>query len=185
MCFEYPDGTYAPERPKCIDYGQRRLTVVPWPPETTTGTAEASTSVPEGATPPPPPPTSSRDVPAAAEHGQHAAAEHGRTSLQRYMRTGVRDRLCGPEDLNMSAPIRPTSDESSADADRPCHRWPIQQWVCLVRRTLGWRPPTRRCQKKRRDRATRAAIKQEVSRFLEDAEGASRVAEQSEKTKAP
>ena len=85
----------------------------------------------------------------------------------------------------MSAPIRPTSDESSADADRPCHRWPIQQWACLVRRTLGSRPPTRRCQKKRRDRATRAAIKQEVSRFLEDAEGASRVAEQSEKTKAP
>ena len=32
------------------------------------------------ATPPPPPPTSSRDVPAAAEHGQPAAAEHGRTS---------------------------------------------------------------------------------------------------------
>ena len=86
-CFEQPDGTYSPERPKCIDYGQRRLVVVPWPPATTTGTAEASTSVPEGATPPPPPPTSSRDVPAAAEHGQPAAAEHGRTSLQRYMRT--------------------------------------------------------------------------------------------------
>ena len=79
-CFEQPDGTYSPERPKCIDYGQRRLVVVPWPPATTTGTAEASTSVPEGATPPPPPPTSSRDVPAAAEHGQPAAAEHGRTS---------------------------------------------------------------------------------------------------------
>ena len=90
----------------------------------------------------------------------------------------IRDRLCGPEDLNMSAPIRPTSDEPSADADRPCHRWPIQQWVFLVRRALGWRPPTRRCQKKRRDRATRAAILQEVSRFLEDAEGASRVVEQ-------
>ena len=97
-----------------------------------------------------------------------------------YKGPPVRTRGCEHE-----RSVRPTSDEPSADADRPCHRWPIQQWVCLVRRTLGWRPPTRRCQKKRRDRATRAAIKQEVSRFLEGAEGASRVAEQSEKTKAP
>ena len=48
-----------------------------------------------------------------------------------YKGPPVRTRGCEHE-----RSVRPTSDEPSADADRPCHRWPIQQWVFLVRKAL-------------------------------------------------
>ena len=58
----------------------------------------------------------------------------------------------------------------------PCPEWWIQRWTALVRKVLGWRAPIRRggriLSRKRRERETRAAISADVTRFLEEAEGA-------------
>ena len=58
----------------------------------------------------------------------------------------------------------------------PCPEWWIQRWTALVRKVLGRRAPTRRggrkVSRKRRERETRAAISADVTKFLEEAEGA-------------
>ena len=58
----------------------------------------------------------------------------------------------------------------------PCHEWWIQRWTALVRKVLGRRAPIRRggrkVSRKRRERETRAAISADVTKFLEEAEGA-------------